>query len=170
MVIEDCRSSATNNYIIALLSELKSFKHSNEKIILKKAMQIAYRMLIVVATISCREQIISLCPILLAEDNYKINGKKIWKILCWNPCRTVLYWSRCTIVLYIYYIVLGCTGGWCTMIQHTGTAAINLYLLHCDAELRTEGQTRADQATISISDGGNVCQAYTNNKMGKNNH
>ena len=53
------------------------------------------------------------------------------------------------------------------MIQHTGTAAINLYLLHCDAELRTEGQTRADQATISISDGGNVCQAYTNNKMGK---
>ena len=56
------------------------------------------------------------------------------------------------------------------MIQHTGTAAINLYLLHCDAELRTEGQTRADQATISISDGGNVCQAYTNNKMGKNNH
>ena len=47
------------------------------------------------------------------------------------------------------------------------TAAINLYLLHCDAELRTEGQTRADQATISISDGGNVCQAYTSNKMGK---
>ena len=54
--------------------------------------------------------------------------------------------------------------------SNTRTAAINLYLLHCDAELRTEGQTRAGQATISISDGGNVCQAYTNNKMGKNDY
>ena len=61
-------------------------------------------------------------------------------------------------------------GGGCTMLQHTGTAAINLYLLlHCDAELRTEGQT-PDQATISISDGGDGCQAYTDNKLGKNDY
>ena len=67
-------------------------------------MQIAYRMLIVVATISCREQIISLCPILLAEDNYKINGKKYGKF--YPETLVVLCCTGHDVLLYYIYITL----------------------------------------------------------------
>ena len=68
-------------------------------------MQIAHRMLIVVATISCREQIISLCPILLAEDNYKINGKNMEN----SETLVVMCCTGHDVLLYYIYI-LHCTG------------------------------------------------------------
>ena len=40
----------------------------------------------------------------------------------------------------------------------------------CIVMQSSELRARPDQATISISDGGDVCQAYTNNKGEKNNN